>query len=160
MIYRDLIIVGGRNPETHPAPPGWIRAYDVHTGALRWVFHTIPQPGEPGYKTWPQDAFRTAGAANNWAGMSLDAKHGILYAPTGSAVMDFYGGDRVGDNLYANCLLALDAATGKLLWHFQGVHHDIGIAIFRRRPHSHDAARRPTHRSACSDHQARLCLRF
>jgi quinoprotein glucose dehydrogenase len=125
VIYRDLIIVGGRNPETHPAPPGWIRAYDVHTGALRWVFHTIPQPGEPGYETWPQDAFRTAGAANNWAGMSLDAKHGILYAPTGSAVMDFYGGDRVGDDLYANCLLALDAATGKLLWHFQGVHHDI-----------------------------------
>ena len=125
VIYRDLIIVGGRNPETHPAPPGWIRAYDVHTGKLRWVFHTIPQTGEPGYETWPQNAYRTAGAANNWAGMSLDAKRGILYAPTGSAVMDFYGGDRVGDDLYANCLLALDAATGKLLWHFQGVHHDI-----------------------------------
>ena len=125
VIYRDLIIVGGRNPETHPAPPGYIRAYDVRTGELRWTFHTIPLPGEPGYETWPKDAWKTAGAANNWAGMSLDAQRGILYAPTGSAVMDFYGGDRVGDDLYANTLLALDAATGKLLWHFQGVHHDI-----------------------------------
>ncbi|MGB6742462.1 MAG: c-type cytochrome [Terracidiphilus sp.] len=125
VIYKDLIIVGGRNPETHPAPPGDIRAYDVRTGALRWTFHTIPRPGEPGYETWPPDAWKTAGAANNWAGMALDAEHGIVYAPTGSAVMDFYGGDRVGDDLYANTLLALDAATGKLLWHFQGVHHDI-----------------------------------
>lgn len=125
VIYKDLIIVGGRNPETHPAPPGDIRGYDVHTGALRWSFHTIPHPGEPGYETWPPDAWKTAGAANDWAGMSLDAEHGIVYVPTGSAVMDFYGGDRVGDDLYANCILALDAMTGKLLWHFQGVHHDI-----------------------------------
>ena len=125
VIYKDLIIVGGRNPETHPAPPGYIRAYDVHTGALRWTFHTIPLPGEPGYETWPKDAWKTAGAANNWAGMTLDAQRGILYAPTGSAVMDFYGGDRVGSDLYADSLLALDAGTGKLLWHFQGVHHDL-----------------------------------
>ncbi|HUA91144.1 MAG TPA: c-type cytochrome [Terracidiphilus sp.] len=125
VIYKNLIIVGGRNPETHPAPPGDIRAYDVHTGALRWSFHTIPHPGELGYETWPPDAWKTAGAANDWAGMSLDVQHGIVYVPTGSAVMDFYGGDRVGDDLYANCILALDAATGKLLWHFQGVHHDI-----------------------------------
>jgi quinoprotein glucose dehydrogenase len=125
VVYKDLIIVGGRNPETHPAPPGYIRAFDVHTGEQRWVFHTIPLPGEPGYETWPKDAWKTAGAANNWAGMSLDARHGIVYVPTGSAVMDFYGGDRVGNDLYANCLLALDAETGKLLWHFQGVHHDI-----------------------------------
>jgi glucose dehydrogenase len=125
VIYKDLIIVGGRNPETHPAPPGYIRAYDVHTGELRWTFHTIPLPGEPGYETWPKDAWKTAGAANNWAGMTLDAERGILYAPTGSAVMDFYGGDRVGDDLYANTLLALDANTGKRLWHFQGVHHDL-----------------------------------
>ena len=125
VVYKDLIVVGGRNPETHPAPPGDIRAYDVRTGALRWVFHTIPRPGEPGYATWPAGAWKNAGAANNWAGMSLDAARGILYVPTGSAVMDFYGGDRVGDDLYANCLLALDAATGKLLWYFQGVHHDI-----------------------------------
>ena len=125
IVYCDLIIIGGRNPETHPAPPGTIRAFDVRTGTLRWQFHTIPQPGEPGYETWPKDAFKTAGAANNWAGMALDAARGIVYVPTGSAVMDFYGGDRAGNNLYANCLLALDAATGKLLWHFQGVHHDL-----------------------------------
>ncbi|MGA8740458.1 MAG: c-type cytochrome [Terracidiphilus sp.] len=125
IIYKDMIIVGGREPESHPAPPGYIRAYDLRTGALRWVFHTIPLPGEPGYETWPKDAYKTAGAANNWAGMVLDAKRGILYAPTGSAVMDFYGGDRVGNDLYANSLLALDANTGKRVWHFQGVHHDI-----------------------------------
>jgi quinoprotein glucose dehydrogenase len=132
VIYKDLIIVGGRDPETHPAPPGWIRAYDVHTGQLRWTFHTIPLPGEKGYETWPKDAWKTAGAANNWAGMSLDVQHGILFAPTGSAVMDFYGGDRVGDDLYANCVLALDAVTGRLLWHFQGVHHDIWDRVSHR----------------------------
>lgn len=125
IIYKDLIILGGRNPETHPAPPGNIRAFDVRTGALRWVFRTIPHPGEPGYKTWPPNAWKAAGAANNWAGMSLDAARGIVYVPTGSAVMDFYGGDRLGNDLYADSLLALDAATGKLLWHFQEVHHDI-----------------------------------
>ncbi len=125
MVYKDLIIVGGRNPETHPSPPGYIRAYDVRTGKVRWVFHTIPLPGEPGYETWPKDAWKSAGAANNWPGMTLDAERGIVYVPTGSAVMDFYGGDRLGDDLYANCLLALDAATGKLIWHYQGVHHDI-----------------------------------
>lgn len=125
VIYKDMIIVGGRMPEAHPSPPGYIQAFDLRTGALRWVFHTIPLPGEPGYETWPKDAYKTAGAVNNWTGMALDAEHGIIYAPTGSAVMDFYGGDRLGNNLYANTLLALDANTGKRLWHFQGVHHDI-----------------------------------
>ncbi len=134
VLYKDLIIVGGRNPETHPAPPGYIRAYDVRTGELRWTFHTIPLPGEPGYETWPKDAWKNAGAANNWAGMSLDIARGILYAPTGSAVMDFYGGDRVGNDLYANTLLALDANTGKRLWHFQGVHHDIWDRDFPSEP--------------------------
>jgi quinoprotein glucose dehydrogenase len=124
-IYKDLIIVGFREPETHPAPRGDIRAYDVHTGKLRWSFHTIPHPGEPGYQSWPKGAWTTAGAANNWAGMVVDQKRGIVFAPTGSAVDDFYGADRAGDDLYANTLLALDASTGKLLWHFQGVHHDI-----------------------------------
>src|ERR1700691_3278666 len=124
-IYKDLIIVGGSNPETHPAPPGDIRAFDVHTGALRWTFHTIPRPGEFGADTWPSGAWQSAGAANNWAGMSLDAERGIVYAPTGSAVFDFYGGDRLGNDLFADTLLALDANTGKLLWYFQGVHHDI-----------------------------------
>jgi len=125
VIYKDLIVVGGRNPETHPAPPGDVRAFDVRTGKLRWTFHTIPHPGEPGYETWPPDAWKTAGAANNWAGMAVDNANGIVYAPTGSAVFDYYGGDRIGDDLYADTLLALDAATGKRLWHFQGVHHDI-----------------------------------
>ena len=125
VIYKDLIIVGGRNPETHPAPPGYIRAYDVRTGALRWSFHTIPLPGEFGYDTWPPDAWKDAGAANNWAGMTLDAARGIVYVPTGSAVFDFYGGDRIGNDLFADTLLALDAATGKRLWDFQGVHHDV-----------------------------------
>jgi glucose dehydrogenase len=134
VVYKDMIIVGGRNPEQHPAPPGDIRAFDVHTGTLRWVFHTIPRPGEPGYETWPPDAWKTAGAANNWGGMALDAEHGILYAPTGSAVFDFYGGDRVGNDLYANTILALDAKTGKRLWHFQGVHHDIWDRDFPSEP--------------------------
>ena len=125
ILWKDMIIVGGRNPEAHPAPPGDVRAFDVHTGAVRWVFHTIPRPGEAGYETWPADAWKNAGAANNWAGMALDEERGILYVPTGSAVMDFYGGDRIGDDLYANTLLALDADTGKRIWHFQGVHHDM-----------------------------------
>ena len=124
-IYKDLIIVGGQNPETHPAPPGDIRAFDVRTGALRWTFHTIPHPGEFGYDTWPKDAWKNAGAANNWAGMTIDTKRGVVYVPTGSAVFDFYGGDRVGDDLFADSLIALDAETGKRLWHFQGVHHDV-----------------------------------
>src|ERR1700761_276437 len=125
IVYKDLIIVGGRNPETHPAPPGDIRAFDVRTGALRWSFHTIPHPGEDGYATWPADAWLHSGAANNWTGMALDERRGILYAPTGSAVSDFYGADRTGQDLFADTLLALDAATGKRLWSFQGVHHDI-----------------------------------
>ena len=125
IIYQDLLIVGGRYPEALPAAPGDIRAYDVRTGQLRWSFHTIPHPGEPGYETWPKDAWTYSGAANNWAGMALDEARGIVFAPTGSAASDFWGGDRVGDDLYANTLLALRADTGKLLWHFQAVRHDI-----------------------------------
>jgi glucose dehydrogenase len=125
IVYKDLIIVGGRNPETHPSPPGDIRAFDVRNGELRWRFHTIPHPGEFGYETWPKEAWKEAGAANNWAGMALDAERGIVYVPTGSPVFDFYGADRVGDDLFADTLLALDANTGKRIWHFQGVHHDI-----------------------------------
>ena len=125
VIYRDLMILGGRVSETLPASPGHVRAYDVKTGALRWSFHTIPQPGEPGYDTWPKDAWQYIGGANSWPGMTLDAKRGTVFVPTGSAAADFYGGNRRGDNLYANCLLALDAATGKLRWHFQFVKHDV-----------------------------------
>ncbi len=125
IIYKDLLIVGGRTPEALPAPPGDIRAYDVRTGAIRWSFHTIPHPGEFGYGTWPNDAWIYTGAANNWPGMAVDAQRGIVFVPTGSAASDFYGADRTGDNLFANSLIALDAATGKRLWHFQSVKHDI-----------------------------------
>lgn len=125
IVYQDLIIVGGRNPETLPAPPGDIRAYDVRTGKLRWSFHTIPRPSEFGYDTWPPEAWKYSGAANNWAGMALDARRGIVYVPTGSAAFDFYGANRKGDDLFANCLIALNAETGERLWHFQGVRHDL-----------------------------------
>ncbi|PYU16244.1 MAG: pyrrolo-quinoline quinone [Acidobacteria bacterium] len=134
IVYKDLVIVGGRNPETLPAPPGNIRAYDVRTGKLRWSFHTIPHPGEYGYGTWPKQAWKTSGAANNWAGMALDAKRGILYVPTGSAAFDFYGGDRLGNDLFANCLIALNAGNGKRLWHFQAVRHDVWDRDFPSAP--------------------------
>jgi quinoprotein glucose dehydrogenase len=125
VIYKDLLIVGFRTAENPPAPPGDIRAYDVRTGKLRWSFHTIPHAGELGANTWPQNPTATSGAANSWAGMSLDQKRGIVYVPTGSAVPDFYGSERLGDNLFSNCLIAIDATTGKRLWHFQTTHHDI-----------------------------------
>jgi quinoprotein glucose dehydrogenase len=125
VVYKDLFIVGGRLPETLPAFPGDIRAYDVHTGKLRWSFHTIPHPGEFGYNTWPKDAWQTSGGANNWTGMTVDQKTGIVYVPTGSATFDFYGGDRLGDNLFADCEIALNAETGERIWHFQAVHHDL-----------------------------------
>jgi glucose dehydrogenase len=125
IVFNDVIIVGGRNPETLPAAPGDVRAYDVRTGKLRWSFHTIPHPGEFGYETWPKDAWQYSGAANNWAGMAVDSKRGIVYVPTGSAAFDFYGADRLGDDLFANCLIALNAETGERIWHFQGVKHDL-----------------------------------
>ena len=125
VLYKDLLIIGFRAPETNPAPRGDIRAYNVRSGNLSWSFHTIPHPGEDGYATWPAGAWKTAGAANNWAGMAVDSERDIVFVPTGSAVSDFYGADRIGNDLFANTLLALDANTGKQLWHFQGVHHDI-----------------------------------
>jgi quinoprotein glucose dehydrogenase len=125
IVYKDVIIVGGRNPETLPAAPGDVRAYDVRTGKLRWSFHTIPHPGEFGYETWPTEAWKYSGAANNWAGMAVDAKRGIVYVPTGSAAFDFYGANRLGNDLFANCLIALNAETGERIWHFQGVRHDL-----------------------------------
>ncbi len=125
VVYKDLYILGFRTNEALPSSPGHIRAFNVRTGAIAWVFHTIPQPGEFGYETWPPEAYTYTGAANSWAGMSLDAERGIVYVPTGSAAFDFYGGDRHGDNLFANTLLALDANTGERKWHFQTVHHDL-----------------------------------
>jgi glucose dehydrogenase len=134
VVYKDLLIVGGRVSEGLPATPGDVRAYDVRTGARRWSFHTIPHPGEPGYETWPREAWRYTGGANNWAGMAVDEARGIVYVPTGSAAADFYGANRAGDNLFANSLLALDAATGKRLWHFQAVRHDIWDRDFPAAP--------------------------
>jgi quinoprotein glucose dehydrogenase len=125
VVYRDLLIQGTRVGEGEGSAPGDIRAYDVRTGKIRWTFHTIPLPGEYGHDTWPAEAWRTAGGANSWPGMSVDVEHGIVYIPTGSATPDFYGGARAGQNLFANTLLALDARTGKRIWHFQTVHHDL-----------------------------------
>lgn len=126
IIYKDLYIVGSRVDEGPAAAPGHIRAYDVKSGKLRWIFHTIPQPGEYGYDTWEDpNAYKNIGGANTWGGFSMDEKRGILFAPTGSASFDFYGGKRKGQTLFANCLLALDAATGKRIWHYQFIHHDV-----------------------------------
>ncbi|MHA8077591.1 outer membrane protein assembly factor BamB family protein [Aquirufa antheringensis] len=126
-IYHNLIIMPVRLSEGADAAPGDIRAFDILTGKLVWTFHTIPYPGEKGYTTWPKDAYLNThtGAANNWAGMAVDNERGILFVPTGSAGYDFYGGNRKGANLFANCLIALDAKTGKRLWHFQTTHHDL-----------------------------------
>jgi quinoprotein glucose dehydrogenase len=126
IVFKDLIILGMRESEgPGPVAPGHIRAYNIRTGRLAWIFHTIPWPGEPGYETWPPDAWKFIGAANCWTGMALDQKRGLLYVPTGSAAFDFWGGNRIGQDLYANCLIALDAATGTRRWHYQFVHHDL-----------------------------------
>ena len=124
-VWKNLLIMGSASGEGFVTPPGDIRAYDIVTGRRVWQFHTVPEPGEFGYDTWPKDAYKYAGGANNWGEMSVDDERGIVYVPTGSATYDFYGADRHGTNLFANCLLALDARTGKRLWHFQTVHHDL-----------------------------------
>jgi len=125
-VFENLLIVGSAmGDETYDAPPGDIRAYDVRSGELVWTFHTIPHPAEPGYETWPPEAWKTVGAANAWSTMSVDEQRGIIYVPTGAPSYHFFGGDRAGDNLYANSLIALDARTGKRLWHFQAIHHDV-----------------------------------
>ena len=126
VIYKDLAIVGWGLPE-FPAkgPGGDVRAYDVRTGKLAWVFHTVPRPGEPGHETWEGDSWRDRMGANVWSAMSVDEERGLVFLPTGSPAYDFYGGDRKGENLFANSLVALDAATGRLAWHYQMVHHDL-----------------------------------
>ena len=125
VVFEDMLIVGSTVSETLPGSPGDIRAYDLKTGALRWIFHTIPHPGEFGYETWPPDAYKVNGGANAWAGVTVDPKRAIVFAATGSASFDFYGSNRIGDDLFANTVLALDARTGKRIWHFQGVKHDL-----------------------------------
>ena len=126
VIFKDLLIMGSSVSEGDDALPGHIRAYDVRTGKRQWIFHTIPHPGEFGYDTWEdKDAWKKVGGANSWAGMSLDVERGVVYVPTGSATPDFYGGFRKGPNLFANSVIALDAATGRYIWHYQIVHHDL-----------------------------------
>lgn len=124
-VFENLLLMGSTTGENFMSPPGDIRAFDVVTGKVVWQFHTLPHPGEPGYDTWPKDAWRYVGGVNDWAELSVDAKRGIVYIPLGSGTYDFYGADRIGNDLYANCILALDARTGKYKWHFQEVHHDL-----------------------------------
>jgi len=125
MVFADLVVLGFSNDEGHPGAPGDIRAFDARSGEERWRFHTVPRPGEQGHDTWPPNAWQQRGGANAWGGFTLDEAAGILYCGTGSAGSDFYGADRKGANLFANCTLALDARTGRRLWHFQTVQHDI-----------------------------------
>jgi len=126
VIYKDTLVLGtsvGEGP--HQAAPGHIRGYDVRTGEQRWIFHTVPHPGEYGHETWSAESYKTVGGANAWGGLTLDQERGIVFAGTGSATYDHWGGNRLGDNLFANSVLALDAETGERIWHFQTVHHDL-----------------------------------
>ncbi len=125
IVYKNLLILGSRVSEGPDAAPGHVRAFDIRTGKRAWIFHTIPQPGELGYDTWEPESYKEVGGANSWSGFSLDEKRGMLFVPTGSPAYDFYGGQRKGANLFGNCVLALNAETGKYIWHFQTVHHDL-----------------------------------
>lgn len=125
IVFEDLIIMGSSPGEGYFSAPGHIRAYNVVTGKLVWTFHTIPHPGEFGYDTWPKDAYKYVGGTNVWSEISIDAQRGIAYLPIGSPTYDFYGADRLGSNLFGNCLVAVNARTGKRIWHFQTVHHDL-----------------------------------
>jgi len=134
VFYGDLLILGSVVPEGLPSAPGDIRAFDVNTGGEKWAFHTIPHPGEFGYDTWPKDAWKYSGGANAWSGVSLDEKRGLIYAATGSTSYDFYGANRHGDNLFANAIICLRAATGERVWHFQALKHDLWDRDFPASP--------------------------
>jgi quinoprotein glucose dehydrogenase len=125
VMFEGLYIIGSTVSESLPSSPGDIRAYDAMTGEIKWVFHTIPRPGELGYDTWPGEAYKVSGGANAWPGLTIDHKRAMVFAATGSAAFDFYGANRTGDNLFANSVIALDARTGKRIWHFQTVKHDL-----------------------------------
>ena len=125
IVYKDLLIIGNEVSELYGAQPGYVRAYNIRTGKLEWTFHTVPKPGELGYDTWPKDAWKYAGGANCWGGLSVDENRGMVFFGTGSPSYDFYGADRIGKNLFGNCVVALDANTGKHIWHFQTIHHDL-----------------------------------
>jgi membrane-bound PQQ-dependent dehydrogenase (glucose/quinate/shikimate family) len=126
VVFKDLIIVGWGLPE-YPAkgPSGDVRAFSIRTGKLVWTFHTVPRPGEPGNETWSGDSWKDRMGANVWSAMSVDERRGMVFLPVGSPTYDFYGGDRKGKNLYSNSLVALNAATGKIVWYYQMVHHDL-----------------------------------
>lgn len=147
IVYKDLFIMGNTVSESGDAAPGYVRAFDLHTGKIRWIFHPMPQPGEPGYDTWSPDAYKKIGASNAWSGITLDEKRGAVYFGTGSPASDFYGGERKGMNQYANSVVALDAATGRLKWAYQVIHHDLwdrdmpcppNLATIRRDGHPED----------------------
>jgi len=125
VVYKNILVLGNTVSENGDAAPGYVRGFDIVTGKLLWTFHTIPQPGELGYDTWPKDAYKKMGAANNWGGLAVDEQRGMVYFGTGSPSSDFYGGDRAGMNLFANCILALHAETGKMKWYYQTIHHDL-----------------------------------
>ena len=125
IVFENLLLLGSSPGEAYVSMPGYCKAYDIITGKLVWIFHTVPQPGEYGYETWPKDAYKYVGGANTWGEISVDEKRGIAYFPLGSPTFDYYGGDRIGSNLFGNCLVALDARTGKRIWHYQTVHHDL-----------------------------------
>jgi quinoprotein glucose dehydrogenase len=134
VVFEDLLIMGSTVPETLPSAPGDIRAFDVNTGRIRWSFHTIPRPGESGVDTWPPGASEIAGGANAWAGVTVDPALAMVFAATGSASFDFYGANRGGNDLFADCVLALNARTGERVWHFQGIHHDVWDLDFPAAP--------------------------
>ena len=125
IVFGDLLIIGNEVSELYGAQPGYVRAYNIRTGKLEWTFHTIPHPGEAGYETWPKDAWKYVGGANDWSGMSVDEQRGMVFLALGSPSYDYYGADRKGQDLFGNCVVALDAKTGKLIWYFQTVHHDL-----------------------------------
>ena len=125
VVYKDLLIIGSVVSEALPSARGTFALTTPGPGELRWSFHTIPHPGEFGYDTWPKEAWKYVGGANSWSGMSLDEERGLVFVPTGAAAFDFFGGNRAGDNLFANCLIALKAETGQRVWHFQLVKHDV-----------------------------------
>ena len=124
-VFENLLLLGSAPGEGYLSAPGFLRAYNVITGELEWTFHTVPQPGEPGYDTWPKDAYKYVGGVNTWGELSVDVERGIAYYPLGSPTYDYYGADRIGSNLYGTSILALDARTGKYKWHYQLVHHDL-----------------------------------
>jgi glucose dehydrogenase len=124
-VFENLVILGSATNQEYDSAPGDVRAYDARSGQVVWTFHTIPHAGEFGYDTWPKDAWKTVGGANAWAEMSIDEKQRVLYVPTASPKYNFYGANRKGANLFGDSLIALDARTGKRIWHFQMVHHDI-----------------------------------